>query len=424
MNAEQVDPGRFPVTFETIEQARRRIADRIVLTPFNAAESLSELCGSKLFLKLEGAQKTGAFKERGALNRLLMTPPDRLARGVVAASAGNHAQALSLHATRLGVRATIVMPEWTPLVKVARTRRFGAEVVLHGASYDDACAYALALCESEGRTFIHAFNDSGVISGQGTAALEMLEQNPYIQCLVVPIGGGGFISGIACAIKETNPRIRVVGVETAAVPSMKLSVERGELVTTGPARTIADGIAVRTPGDPTFELVQRYVDDIVTVSEEEIAGAIILLMEEEKVIAEGAGAVGVAALLQGRIPEAIGKRTGVVISGGNIDLNLISHIIERGLVKAGRMVRLDVTIPDVPGSLARLTQIVGAESANILEIHHDRAFSPISFGETDVSLSLETRGYEHIDRLARRLRDEGYVVRTDLAAQLRADAIE
>jgi threonine dehydratase len=399
------------VTFDDIVAARRRIADRLVLSALVSADALSETAKAKVFFKLESMQQTGSYKERGALNRLLLTPREQLDCGVVAASAGNHAQALALHATRLGVKATIVMPEWTPLVKVVRTRRFGGNVVLHGASYDEAYAYARELCEREGQTYIHAFNDPHVIAGQGTVGLEMLEQNPYLQAIVVPIGGGGLIAGMACAIKETNPSIRVIGVETEAVPSMKASIAAGHTVTVAGGKTIADGIAVRTPGSFTFDLVQRYVDEIVTVNEEEIASAIILMLEEEKVVSEGAGAVGVAAVVQQKLPSILGKRVGVVITGGNIDLNLVSHIIERGLVKAGRKVRLHLTIPDVPGALARLTQIVAHEAANILEIHHDRDFSPISFGETDVSLSLETRGYEHIERLKERLNREGYLVR-------------
>jgi len=398
------------LTFEHIERARARIGDRVYKTPLAEGHNLSQTTGSKLFFKLENLQISGSFKERGAVNRLLLLSPDERARGVVAASAGNHAQGVALHATRLGIEAQIVMPIGTPLMKISRTRRYGAQVILHGATFDEAQAHARELCSARGMTFVHAFDDLEVMAGQGSIGLEILEQNPYIQCVVVPIGGGGLISGIAVAIKETNPKIRVIGVQTQACPSMKTALELGHPHEVEMTQTIADGIAVRRVGELTYPVVRDYVDDVVTVSEEDVANAILLLMEEEKVVAEGAGATGLAAVVAQRIPEVVGRKTAVVICGGNIDTNLISTIIERGLVSAGRRVRLEITIPDQPGSLARLTQFLGDRRANILQIHHDREFAHGALGLTDVTVTLETRGREHVEAIRAELNNEGFVV--------------
>lgn len=395
------------ITFDAIEAARDRIRDRIYLTPLAKAWNLSELTGVRVQLKLENLQVTGSFKERGALNRLLTLTDAERSRGVIAASAGNHAQGLALHATRLGVKATIVMPERTPLVKVARTRRYGADVVLHGASYHEAWLRAEEIRAETGAILVHAFNDIEIMAGQGTIGLELLEQNPTLQTVIVPIGGGGVIGGIGCAIKETNPRIRVIGVEPRACPSMQQALAVGAPVEVELGRTIADGIAVKKVGQLSFDAVQRYVDDIVTVSEEDIARAIILLLEEEKVCAEGAGAAALAAVLDGQVPGLAGQRTALIICGGNIDINLMSQIIDRGLVRAGRMARLEIVIPDVPGALARLTQIVSAHNANILEIHHDRTFKG-ALGETDVQITVETTGFDHIATIVASMEREGY----------------
>ncbi|TVR02887.1 MAG: threonine ammonia-lyase [Deltaproteobacteria bacterium] len=401
------------LTFESIEAARDRIRDRIYFTPLARAWNLSELTGSRLQLKLENLQITGSFKERGALNKLLTLGPAEREAGVVAASAGNHAQGLALHATRLGIRATIVMPERTPLVKAARTRRYGANVILHGNSYHEAWLRAEEIRQETGAVFVHAFNDLEVMAGQGTIGLELLEQNPTLQNVIVPIGGGGLIAGIGCAIKETNPRIRVIGVEPAACSSMKQALAAGHPTEVDLAPTIADGVAVQKVGDLTYETARQYVDDIVTVSEEDIARAILLLLEEEKVCAEGAGASSLAALLDQNMPDIRGQRTALIICGGNIDINLMSQIIDRGLVRAGRMARLDIMIPDVPGALARLTQIMSLHNANILEIHHDRTFKG-ALGETDVQLTIETTGFEHIERIAAALLDEGYLIQASM----------
>ena len=313
-----------------IEEARARIDEHVVTTPCAKSEWFSKLTGSKTYFKLENLQMTGSFKERGALNKILTLTAAEREHGVIAASAGNHAQGVAYHAGRLGIPATIVMPERTPLIKVQNTRSFGAKTVLSGGNFDEAYAESRRLQKEKNLTFVHPFDDEMVIAGQGTIGLELLEQNPYLEVVIVPIGGGGLISGIAAAIKEVNPRIRVIGVQAEVLPSMKASVAAGELVTVPPGRTIADGIAVKRPGELTLAYVREFVDDIVTVSEEEIANAILLLLEREKTVAEGAGAAAVAALINGRVPAALGRKTAMIVSGGNIDVNTIARVIEKG----------------------------------------------------------------------------------------------
>jgi threonine dehydratase len=396
------------LSFADIEVARKRIADSVFLSPCAHSVTLSKATGTKLWLKLENLQMTGSFKERGACNKLMAMSPEDRARGVICASAGNHAQAVAYHAQRLGVVATIVMPEVTPLVKVQATKGFGARVILHGANFDEASERAREIEAAEHLTFVHAFDDELVQAGQGTIGLELLEQNPYLEAVVIAVGGGGLIGGIAVAIKETNPRIKVYGVETSAVASMKVALEAGMPVMLPPARTIAEGIAVRRAGDSTLELVKKYVDDIVLVDEEEIAEAILTLLEREKTVAEGAGAASLAALLHKRIPSVLGKKVATVICGGNIDVNVISRIIERGLVKSGRVVRLHVTISDATGSLARLTRLLADAKASVVQIHHDRTFASTELNEAVVEVSLETRGFEHIEEVKGALVAAGY----------------
>ncbi|HYO59768.1 threonine ammonia-lyase [Archangium sp.] len=397
------------VTLQQIEDAQQRIGEAVYRSPCPQSEQFEELidCAS-LFCKMENLQRTGAFKERGALNKLLTLSPDERARGVIAASAGNHAQGLAYHAGHLGVNTVIVMPERTPLIKVTRTRAYGARVVLHGGNFDEAYAEALRIQDRENRVFIHPFNDPLIIAGQGTIGLELLEQCPSMDMVVVPIGGGGLISGVACALKETHPHIKIIGVQAAAIASMKASVNAGKLVELPAGTTIADGIAVKRPGDYTYEMIRRYVDDIVTVDEEEIANAILLLLEREKSVVEGAGAVGLAALLHGKIPSARGRNVVLLLSGGNIDVNLVSRIIERGLVKDGRLVRLVVRMPDRPGMLARLTAEIAQQGANVVEIYHNRAFSKAGLGDVAVEVTLETRGRGHIEELMGSLRQKGW----------------
>jgi threonine dehydratase len=400
------------VTLKQVEEARRRIADHVLYSPCARSDLFSRLTGCAIHFKFENLQVTGSFKERGALNKLLsLTEAERKA-GVITASAGNHAQGVAYHAGRLGITATVVMPEGTPLIKATNARGYGAKVILHGASFDDAYTEALRIQKERGLIFVHPFDDEAIIAGQGTISLELLEQVPNLEAIVVPIGGGGLISGIALTAKEKNPKIRVVGVQTEIFPSMKRALEEGKPVMVDGGTTLADGIAPKRAGALTFEHVRKYVDEVVTVSEEEIASAILRLLEREKTVVEGAGAVGVAALLSGKA-KLPGKQVAVILSGGNIDVNVISRIIERGLAQDGRLVRLTVAIPDKPGSLARLTATLGEQRANILEVHHLRAFGSHRLGETEVELTLETRGHEHVEELTKALGQKGYTVRQD-----------
>lgn len=395
------------VTLATIQAARERIRDSVVLTPCGVSGPFSETAGNTIYLKLENHQVTGAFKERGALNKILTLPQHDRACGLIAASAGNHAQAVAYHATRQGIRSEIWMPLATPLVKVSSTRGYGAEVVLHGENYDAAFHGALAKSKQSGLTFIHPFDDPDVIAGQGTLGLEILQQVPDLDAVVVPIGGGGLISGIACAVKESFPHTRIIGVQTARLPSMRVAVTEGHPVLIPSSTTIADGIAVRIAGENTLPLVRKYVDDIVTVGEEEIANAILLLLEREKTLAEGAGAVALAAMLNRKVGFT-GKKVAVLISGGNIDVTLLSRIIERGLVKDGRLVRMRVHLPDHPGALNRLTGVLQQHRANIVQTVYDRAYHGVTLGETAIELTLETRGPEHVDELISSLGAAGY----------------
>ena len=399
------------VTLSHIESALVRIRKSIYVSPCTRSEAFSDLTGNSIFLKLENRQRTGAYKERGALNKLLSLTPEERSQGVIAASAGNHAQAVAYHASNLDIRARIVMPLATPLIKVSATRGYGGEVVLHGANYDEAYEEAIRQSTQDHLTFVHAFDDEAVIAGQGTLGLELLEQHPDLEAVVVPIGGGGLIGGVSCALKENNPRIQVIGVQPARLPSLKVALAQGQPVTLPPAVTIADGIAVRRAGERTLPLVRKYVDDIVTVEEEEIANAVLLLLEREKILAEGAGAAALAALVNRRIPmirDKTGKKIVVVVSGGNIDVTLLARIIERGLVKDGRLVRLRVHLPDYPGALHRLTGILAQHRANIVETSYDRAYHNVNLGDTAIDITMETRGPDHIAELISALGDNGY----------------
>ncbi len=400
-------PSNLSIGLADVLAARERLRGSIYESPCPHSIMLSALTGQQVYLKLENLQMTGSFKERGALNRIAMLTPEQAARGVIAASAGNHAQGVAYHATKRGIRALIVMPLTTPLVKVTATRDFGAEVLLHGANYDEACAEAVRLCDEQQLTFIHPFDDAGVMAGQGTIGLELLEQVPQLEAVVVPIGGGGLIGGIACAIKESHPQIRIVGVQTSRLPSMQAAVEAHHPVTVDPATTIADGIAVRRAGDLTFPLVERYVDEIVTVEEDEIASAILMLLEREKTLAEGAGAAALAALLEHRT-SLHGAHTAVLVCGGNIDVTLLSRIIERGLVKDGRMVRLRIVLLDKPGALHELTRLIADQRANIIDTLHNRAYYGVNLGDTVVDITMETRGPQHVAELLAALTAEGY----------------
>ena len=395
------------IQLSDIQAALERIRADIRVSPCPRSETFSGVTHNSIFLKLDNQQRTGAFKERGALNKLLTLSAEERGRGVIAASAGNHAQGVSYHAGRHGVRARIVMPLPTPLTKVSATRGYGAEVLLYGANYDEAYEKAVEQSRKERLTLIHAFDDDAVIAGQGTLGLEILEQHPEIDAIVSPIGGGGLIGGIACAVKESRPAVKVFGVQPAKIPSMKAAVEAGKPVTLDSAKTIADGIAVRRAGERTLPLVQKYVDDIVTVEEEEIANAILLLLEREKTLAEGAGAAAIAAVLNRKV-RLEGKRVAVLVCGGNIDVTLLARIIERGLVKDGRLVRLRVHLPDYPGALHRLTGILAEHRANIVETAYDRAYHGVNLGDTAIDITMETRGPEHIAELLAALVAAGY----------------
>jgi threonine dehydratase len=395
------------ITRADVLAARDRLRDSIYYSPCPHSIMLSALTGQEVYLKMENLQMTGSFKERGALNRIAMLTPEQASRGVIAASAGNHAQGVAYHATKRSIRALIVMPLTTPLVKVTATRDFGADVLLHGANYDEAFAEATRLCTDQGLTFIHPFDDPAVMAGQGTIGLELLEQVPQLEAVVVPIGGGGLIGGIACAIKESRPEIRIVGVQTTKLPSMAAALGAHHPITIDPATTIADGIAVRRAGDLTLPVVERYVDEIVTVDEDEIASAILMLLEREKTLAEGAGAVALAALLQHRT-SLKGAHTAVLVGGGNIDVTLLSRIIERGMVQDGRLIRLRIVLLDKPGALHELTRLIASHRANIVDTLHNRAYYGVNLGDTVIDITMETRGPEQVAELLAALTAEGY----------------
>jgi threonine dehydratase len=404
----RISRGTVPlVTIQAIQAAAGRIRNSILVSPFERSEAFSHLTGNAIFLKLENHQMTGAFKERGALNKILLLTDDERRRGVIAASAGNHAQAVAYHAVKRGIRAQIVMPLTTPLVKASATRGYGAEVILTGANYDEACLEALRRCKEQGLTFIHPFDDEAVIAGQGTLGIEMLDQAADLDAVVIPIGGGGLIAGVACAVKELNPKIRVIGVQTSKLPSMKAALESNTPVTLPADKTIADGIAVRSAGVLTLPLVRKYVDEIVTVDDEEIANAILLLLEKEKTLSEGAGAVATAAVLNQKVALQ-GKKLGVLVSGGNIDVTLLSRIIERGLVKDGRLIRIRIHLPDHPGALVRLSTVIAEQKANIIETSFNRSYYGVVLGDTAIDITMETRGLEHIAEIVAALDAAGY----------------
>jgi threonine dehydratase len=398
------------ITFVDVEEARERIQNQIYLSPFPYSETISQLAGNRVFFKLENLQMTGSFKERGALNRLLTLSPDEAKRGVIAASAGNHGMAVAFHSQQLKIAATIVMPLHAPLIKVSRVRQYGAQTVLYGTDYDAAFAEARRLAQQKGLTFVHGFDDPWVVAGQGTIGLEIYEQNPDLNAVVVPVGGGGLIGGVALVLKTLHPKIRIVGVQAEVIPSMKVALEKGGPIRLPPAMTMADGIAVREVGRAPFALAKRYVDEIVTVSEGEIANAVLLLLETEKTVAEGAAAAPLAAVINKKIGLS-NSNIGMIISGGNIDMNLISRIIEKGLIQDGRLCRLSVVISDRPGALARLAQKIADLQANVLQIGQSRGFGQVAIGETEVELILETTGPDHIQRLCEGLQKDGFRIK-------------
>ena len=392
------------LTLQDIRDAATRLQGQVLDTPCVESKTLSQIVGAQVFLKFENLQFTASFKERGACNRLALLSDEERARGVVAMSAGNHAQGVAYHAQRLGLRAVIVMPRFTPGVKVERTRGFGAEVVLHGDTLEEARAHAYALADAQGLTFVHPYDDEAIAAGQGTAALEMLAAQPDLDVLVIAIGGGGLVAGMATAAKAIKPGIEIVGVQASRFPSM-VNALRGTKHPQGTS-TIAEGIAVGTPGKITQEVVKRLVDDLLLVDEGDIEQAVLMLLEIEKTLVEGAGAAGLAALV--RHPERFrGKRVGLVLSGGNIDPLLLAAIIERGMVRSGRLARIKVSARDVPGVLARITATVADAGANIEEVHHQRAFTMLAAQNVEIELVLQTRGKAHVEEVLGQLRAGG-----------------
>jgi threonine dehydratase len=395
------------ITLYSIEAAAARIGPSIYESPLVHSRTLSRLTGNTMFLKLENLQMTGSFKERGALNRILTMTEDERRRGVLAASAGNHAQGVAYHAAQRGIPVQIWMPRSTPLVKLTATRAHGADVILRGDNYDEACQEAVEQSQQRRATFIHPFDDDDVIAGQGTIGLEVLRQNPALDVIVVPVGGGGLIGGVGCAIKERHAKVEIVGVQTTRVPSMNAALRNERPIDVPAYPTLADGIAVRKVGTRTLPLVQKYVDRIVTVEEDEIAAAVLTLLEGEKTVAEGAGAVALAAVLQGKTGHC-GKNIAVLVSGGNLDVNLLARIIERGMVRDGRRLRLRVRLPDDPGSLEGLTSVIAKASANIVETSYNRAHYGVGLNEAAIDVTMETRGRDHASELLTALTGSRY----------------
>jgi threonine dehydratase len=396
---------------QDIETAYSLIHNDIVRTPIVYSHTLSKLCGCDTLFKLENLQMTGAFKERGALNKLHHLGAAERAAGVITASAGNHAQGVAYHAQRLGIRAKVVMPIGTPLIKVVSTQEYGAAVVLHGETFDDAYEHAAQLAAQEELVFVHPFADALVIAGQGTIGLEIVADDlcQTLDAVICPIGGGGLIGGIALYLKETRPAIKIIGVEAAACPSMQTALAQGGPVKLPRAASLADGIAVKQVGPLNYELAKQYVDDIITVDEDEIANAVLLLQEIEKIMVEGAGATPLAAILQ-QGQRFAGQRVLSLISGGNIDVNILHRIITRGLAVAGRTVEFKVRLRDVPGTLTTVLEVLKRLQTNIMDITHHRFDSLAPFGYVDVSITLETKGHPHIQEIKAALETEGYLL--------------
>ena len=398
------------LTLADVEAARERVARTARETPLEYSNTYSSMTGADVHLKLETFQRTGAFKIRGATNRIATLPEEDRARGVIAASAGNHAQGVALAATRVGVDSTIVMPEHAPRAKVQATRGYGAEVVLHGPDYDAAAEHAHELERERGLTYVHPFDDEAVMAGQGTIGLEILEACPDVETVVVPVGGGGLISGIAAAVKGHDPDIRVIGVQAAGASSAAPSLEKGELVEIDGVATIADGIATRSIGERTFAHMREYVDEVVTVTDAEIAVTMVYLLERSKTVVEGAGAVGLAATLFEAFEYDEGETIVPVLSGGNVDLNTLTTVVRRGLGEMGRYLKLRTVLDDRPGSLEELIAVVSAHDANIYAIHHDRTSREIELDDAEVELELEVGGPGHAETLVEALRGSGYEV--------------
>jgi threonine dehydratase len=393
------------LTIDDIRAAASRLRGEIIDTPCMPSRTLSALTGCEVFLKFENLQFTASFKERGALNKMAQLTDVERANGVLAVSAGNHAQGVAYHAQRMGIPATIVMPRFAPAVKVERTRGFGANVVLEGDTFDDARAFGLELATTRGLTLVHPYDDLAVMAGQGTIGLEMLAQQPEIDTLLVAIGGGGLISGVATAARAIKPDIQIIGVQTERFPAAWNAKHGGQLESA--QATIADGIAVKSPGALTLPLIETLVDDVLLVSEGDIEQAILMLLEIEKTVVEGAGGVGLAALVK-HGDRFKGRKVGLILCGGNIEPLVLAEIIERGMVKSGRLARLRFDVRDVPGALADVAMLLGKLGANIDEVQHQRAFNTLSVERAQIEVVVQTRGVAHIEEVLAAMRAEGY----------------
>lgn len=399
------------VTLEDVKSARETIKDIVKKTDLLESVKLSEKTGSRVFYKCENLQKTGSFKLRGACNKIANLTEEEKACGVIASSAGNHAQGVAYGAKMTGIKSTIVMPATAPIAKVSATKGYGAEVILNGTVYDDAYAKAVEVQKETGATFLHPFNDKFVIAGQGTIALEVFEQlNNNVDTILCPIGGGGIISGIAVAAKALNPNIKIVGVQTENIPSMKESMANGKITAAFKDTTIADGIAVKTPGDLTFEIIHELVDEVVVVTEEEIADAILFMMESQKIVSEGAGAVCTAALLSGKYVPEKDQNVVCIISGGNVDVNTLYRIIGVALASEGRRFSFTVVMDDKPGNFAKLTTLISENGGNILTANQGKISAGESLGKQSAEFTLETYGFDHINKLTEVIRDNGFSI--------------
>lgn len=395
-----------------IEAAHRRIRGQVADTPVIESKTLSGIVGCTALFKLESLQMTGSFKERGALNKLLLLGDAEKTRGVIAASAGNHAQSLAYHGQRLGVSVKIVMPEQSPIVKIKSTEHWGAEVILQGATFDDAVSHSHVLAERENLTYIHPFDDPDIVAGQGTVAIEILAHPlcESLDAILVPVGGGGLIAGIATLVKRRNPRIQVIGVEEAACKGMSQALREGAPVKVPTAPFIADGIAVREVGADNLRIVNELVDEVVSVTSDEIANAVMLMLEIEKLVVEGAAATTLAALVNRKLPGLGGKRVVSVISGGNMDVNLLSRIIERGLTFDGRVARIESVVPDRPGGLEQFLGVIRELGANVLEVHHHRFTSLAPIGQVGIAIVIETRDKSHLRQIEAALKEKSYEI--------------
>ena len=396
------------IDLNKIVQAKRTIVSFVHKTPFAFAPKLSEIYGAQIYLKNENLQRTGAYKIRGAYNKIAHLSDEEKSLGVIAASAGNHAQGVAMSAQKFGVRAVIVMPEATPLLKVSGTKALGAEIILKGDNFDEAYAYALEYAKENNLTFVHPFDDELVQAGQGTIALEMLEDVADLDYIVAPVGGGGLISGVASCAKQINPEIKIIAVGAKGAPAMHDSFIAKKVINSTSVRTIADGIAVRDTSEITLKTILECVDEFVQVDDEEVASAILYLLENQKIIVEGAGAVGVAALINHKFSFQPDAKIGIILSGGNIDVQMLNIIIEKGLIKSHRKMTINVTLVDKPGSLSKLTNVLRGANANIVKIDYDRFSTEIEYGDAQITITLETKGKGHQDEIALALKNAGY----------------